>query len=111
MPVQKNYMGSNFLQLDKAAYKALSKNAIIVYLAFVNIHPNADPKDPFMAKQSGMGLSTYKKAKQELIKKEYLYVQRLGAKGATIIYHFGAKAVKAIKSKLEDKKLARLKKG
>ena len=110
MPITKNLTEGYFLRFDKKAYIELSNNAKIVYLTFVHIHPNADPTDPFMAKQSDMGLSRYKKAKQELIKKEYLYVQRLGAKGATIVYHFGRAAVLAINKKIALKKVSYIEK-
>ena len=105
MPLQKDLTGGKFLKFDTEAYLELSNNAKLVYLTFVHIHPNADPTDPFMAKQSAMGLSRYKKAKQELISKEYLYVQRLGAKGAVIVYHLGKAAVQTIKKKLKKKKV------
>ena len=104
MPLHKDLTSGKFLKFDTEAYLKLSNNAKIVYLTFVYIHPNADPTDIFMAKQSSMGLSRYKKAKQELISNGYLYVQRLGAKGATIVYHFGEAAVQAITKKLEKKK-------
>ena len=111
MPISKDLTGGKFLKFDTEAYKELSNNAKVVYLTFAHIHPNADPTDPFMAKQSGMGLSTYKKAKQELVSKEYLYIQRLGAKGAVIVYHFGSAAVKAIKKKLSNRKIEKYRKG
>ncbi len=110
MPIAKDLTGERFHKFDTEAYMELSNNAKIVYLAFVYIHPNTDPTDPFMAKQSEMGLSTYKKAKRELIKKGYLYVQRLGAKGAIIIYHFGKPAVRTIKKTLAMRKASYIEK-
>jgi hypothetical protein len=104
MPLVKDLTTKQFLKVDKKAYELLSNNGILVYLAFVNAHPNTNPTDDYMAGKSGMGLSRYKTAKAELIEHEFLYVQRLGAKGAIIVYHFGKKAVKGIREKL-DKKL------
>jgi len=104
MPLVKDLTTKQFLKMDSEAYKVLSNNGKLVYLAFVNAHPNINPTDEFMAEKSDMGLNRYKSAKAELIEHEFLYVQRLGAKGATIVYHFGKQAVKAIREKL-DKKL------
>lgn len=103
MPIQKNLTSKQFLKMDTEAYTLLSNNGILAYLAFVNIHPNVDPTDPFMAKKSNMGLSRYKQAKAELIENNFLFVQRLGAKGAVIIYHFGIGAVTEIREKLNKK--------
>lgn len=103
MPLQKDLSTKPFLMVDKAAYEDLSNNARLVYLAFVDVHPNIDPTDRYMAKKCDMGLSRYKESKKELVDKQYLYVQRLGAKGATIVYHFGKKAVVSIRKKLRIK--------
>ena len=99
----KDLKNKKFLKLDKEAYKLLSNNGILVYLAFVDIHPNANPTDNHMSKKANMGLSRYKKAKAELIEHDFLYVQRLGAKGAIIVYHFGKNAVENIRKQLKKK--------
>ena len=103
MPLLKDLTTQQFLKMDNEAYRILSNNGKLVYLAFVNAHPNTNPTDEFMAEKSDMGLSRYKTAKAELIEHDFLYVQRLGAKGATIVYHLGVQAVKAIKTKLDKK--------
>ena len=107
MSIQKDLSSNSFLKLDKEAYKVLSNNAILVYLAFVDMHPNVNPTNSYMAEQCDMGRSRYKTAKAELIKNEFLYVQKLGVKGAAIIYHFGKQEVKRIKESLEKKKYIR----
>ena len=101
MPIQKDLTAKPFLMIDKNAYEELSNNAMLVYIAYVATHPNIDPKDVYMAEKCAMCLGRYKKAKKELIEKRYLFVQRLGAKGATIVYHFGKKAVEKIIDILE----------
>lgn len=82
-----------FYKVDKEAFEDLSNNGVIVYIAFVKVHPERDPENDYMAKQARMSLGTYKKAKAELIKHGYLYVQRHGGKGAKITYYFGKNAV------------------
>jgi hypothetical protein len=94
MPIIKDYMNRNFWQIDKDAFKILSHNAIIVYLNFVSIDKKYDPTNKFMSKRCKMSLNTYKKAKKELADNGYVYVERKGAKGAKIVYHFGKNAVK-----------------
>jgi hypothetical protein len=94
MPIVKDYMNQNFWQMDKEAFKILTHNAIIVYLNFVSVNNKFDPTDKYMAQRCNMSLNTYKKAKKELIDNGYIYVERKGAKGAKIVYHFGKNAVK-----------------
>lgn len=105
MPIIKNLESNDFLKFEKSAYKILSNNAKIAYLTFAYVHPNENITDKSMCNKCNLGLSTYKKAKAELIKNDYLYVQRLGTKGAIIQYHFGIKQVKDIKEYLAKKKL------
>lgn len=94
MPIIKDYMSHNFLQIDKDAFRMLSHNAVIVYLTFVSVDKKIDPTDKYMAKRAKMSLGTYKAAKKKLIINGYIYVERKGAKGAKIVYHFGKNAVK-----------------
>jgi len=94
MPIIKDYMNQNFLQIDKEAFRVLSHNAIIVYLTFVSVDKKIDPTDVYMCKRCHMSKGTYKKAKKELICHGYIHVERKGAKGAKIVYHFGKNAVK-----------------
>lgn len=94
MPIIKDYMNQNFWQIDKEAFRVLSHNAIIVYINFVAVDKKIDPTDAYMHKKCNMSKGIYKKAKKELISNGYIYVERKGAKGAKIIYHFGKNAVK-----------------
>lgn len=87
-------MNQNFWQIDKEAFRVSSHNAIIVYLTFVSVDKKIDPTNKYMCKKCNMSIGTYKKAKRELIDNGYIYVERKGAKGAKIIYHFGKNAVK-----------------
>lgn len=111
MPITKDLTSNDFLKFDRKAYKALSNNGKIVYLAFAYIHVNANPENEFMAKQCNMGLSRYKEAKRELKKNGLLYTQRLGTKGAVIVYHFGRDAVDRIKETLQKKQYYANRKG
>lgn len=111
MPITKDLTSKDFLKFDRKAYKVLSNNGKIVYLAFVSINPITNPEDEFMAKQCDMGLSRYKEAKRELKKNGLLYTQRLGAKGGIIIYHFGRDAVDRIKAILQKKQYYANRKG
>ena len=45
MPIIKDYMSHNFLQIDKDAFRMLSHNAVIVYLTFVSVDKKIDPTD------------------------------------------------------------------
>lgn len=103
MPTTKD-LKTLFYKMDKEAFRDLSNNGVIVYLAFVKVYPEIDPDNLYMAKQARMSLGTYKKAKAELIEHGYLCLQRHGAKGAKITYYFGKKAVGRHKKNVEMKK-------
>ena len=102
--IVKNYKDKPYLGITEEAYDLLSNNAIIVFLAFTKVSPNINPVDKYMCKKSNMCLKTYKRYKKELIDNDLLYLQRTGAKGATIIYHFGKRAVINIREKLAKKR-------
>lgn len=93
MPIIKDLQSNSFLKIDKSAFNDLSRNAISIYLAFVDTYPNSDSKDATMCKKAKMSKSSYKKYKQELIKKGYLLVVRTGANNGIINYYFGKNAV------------------
>ena len=97
MPIIKNLESNDFLKIDRDVYRELSKNAIIIYLAFVNTYPDNNPTNKIMCKKAKMSESTYKRYKKELKKKGYLLVVRTGAKNGIINYYFGKNAVKKYK--------------
>jgi len=101
MPIIKNLQSDDFLKIDRSAYRELSKNAIVVYLAFVDTYPDIDPKDAYMAKKTNLSLGTYKTGKKELKDKGYLAVIRTGTKNAIINYYFGKNAVRKYYEKRE----------
>lgn len=103
MPIIKNLQSNNFLKIDRSAFRELSRNAISVYLAFVDTYQDVDPKNEIMCKKAKMSESTYKKYKKELIEKGYLVVVRTGAKNGIINYYFGKNAVKKYKKQLANK--------
>ena len=103
MPIIKNLQSSDFLKIDRSAFRELSRNAISIYLVFVDTYPDMDPKNEIMCKKAKMSVSTYKTYKRELIKKGYLLVVRTGAKNGIINYYFGKNAVKKYKAQLVHK--------
>ncbi len=101
MPLIKDLRAEKFLKFDTEAYRTFSKNARLVYLAFLDTHPNVNPTDKYMAKKVGVSKSTYKVAKKVLIDNGYLVVHRTGFKNGIINYHFGRFAVKAYYDNLD----------
>jgi len=94
MPLIKDLTTSQFLKFDTNAYRSLSKNGRLVYLAFLDSHPNGKVDDEYMAKKAKVSLGTYKKGKKELMEKGYLSKQRMGGKNGIINYYFGKNAVR-----------------
>ena len=95
MPLIKDLRTDKFLKFDTEAYRLFGKNARLVYLAFLDAHPNINPTDKYMAKKAGLSLGAYKLGKKELKDNGYLVVHRTGIKNGVINYHFGRLAVKA----------------
>ena len=94
MPLIKDLATSQFLKFDTNAYQSLSKNGRLVYLAFLDTHPNGRVNDEHMAKKAKVSLGTYKKGKKELMEKGYLAKRRTGGKNGIINYYFGRNAVR-----------------
>ena len=101
MPIIKDLRTDKFLKFDTEAYRLFSKNGRLVYLAFLDAHPNVDPTDKYMAKRIGISKSTYKVGKKELKDNGYLALDRRGFKNGVINYHFGRFAVKAYYDNLD----------
>ena len=95
MPLIKDLRSEKFLKFDTDAYRVLSKNGRLVYMAFLDTHPNINPTDKYMAKKAGISVGTYKVGKKELKDNGYLVLDRRGFKNGVINYHFGRFAVKA----------------
>jgi len=101
MPLIKDLRTDKFLKFDTEAYRLFSKNARLVYLAFLDTHPNVDPTDEYMAKKVGISETTYKVGKKELKDNGYLALDRRGFKNGVVIYYFGRLAVKAYYDNLD----------
>ena len=82
----------DYIKVDNDLLK-LSKDAYWVYGHFCRVSTTCNPTNEYMKRVTRMGMDSYKKAKKELINAGFLYVQRVGGRGANIVYHVGTAAV------------------